>query len=44
VVDRVYVAGDHTMVIGAVRAFDVLSDQPPLLFVQRRYAQLPDRA
>jgi flavin reductase (DIM6/NTAB) family NADH-FMN oxidoreductase RutF len=44
VVDRVYVAGDHTMVIGAVRAFDVLSDQPPLLFVQRQYAQLPDRA
>lgn len=39
VVDRVHVVGDHTMVIGAVRAFDVLSDRPPLLFVQSRFAQ-----
>jgi len=43
VVDHVHVVGDHTMVIGAVRVFDVLSDRPPLLFVQSRFAQLPDK-
>lgn len=41
-VDQVHVAGDHTMVIGAVHAFDVLSDRPPLLFVRNRFTQLPD--
>lgn len=44
VVDRSHVAGDHTVVIGAVRTFDVLSDRPPLLFVQRQLTQLPDRS
>lgn len=36
VVDRTHVTGDHTLVIGRVQAFDVLSDCPPLLFVRSR--------
>lgn len=40
-VDRAHAAGDHTVVIGAVRTFDVLSDRPPLLFVRSRFAHLP---
>jgi flavin reductase (DIM6/NTAB) family NADH-FMN oxidoreductase RutF len=40
VVDQVHVAGDHTMVVGEVRAFDVLSQRPPLLFVGSRFTEL----
>ncbi len=42
VVDRIHLAGDHTIVLGEVRAMDVLSDRPPLLFVRSRLTQLPD--
>ncbi|MCP2242616.1 flavin reductase family protein [Lentzea aerocolonigenes] len=38
--DQAYTAGDHTMLIGAVRAYDVLSDRPPLLFVRSRFTEL----
>lgn len=43
VVDQMHLAGDHTMVVGAVRAFDVLSDRPPLLFVRSRFTQPSDQ-
>jgi flavin reductase len=35
-------AGDHALVVGAVVAFDVLSDRPPLLFVRSRIGALLD--
>ncbi|MFD7660924.1 flavin reductase family protein [Actinosynnema sp. NPDC059797] len=41
-VEQVHAAGDHTVVIGAVRAFDVLSDRPPLLFVRSRFGRLTE--
>lgn len=34
-------AGDHTVVIGAVHAFDALSAQPPLLFSHSRFTATP---
>jgi flavin reductase (DIM6/NTAB) family NADH-FMN oxidoreductase RutF len=40
VIDRLHVAGDHTMVIGDVRAHDVLSDRPSLVFVNSRFTEL----
>jgi flavin reductase (DIM6/NTAB) family NADH-FMN oxidoreductase RutF len=39
VVDRMHVAGDHTVFIGDVRAHDVLSDRRPLLFVGSRFTE-----
>lgn len=36
-VRAIHPAGDHTLVVGEVRAFDVLSDRPPLLFVRSRF-------
>lgn len=43
VVDHTHPAGDHTVVFGAVRAFDVLTDRPPLLFVRSRLVPLDQR-
>jgi flavin reductase (DIM6/NTAB) family NADH-FMN oxidoreductase RutF len=43
-VERADRAGDHTVLIGRVHAFDVLSDRAPLLFVRSHFADLPDRA
>jgi flavin reductase (DIM6/NTAB) family NADH-FMN oxidoreductase RutF len=37
-VERVDRAGDHTLLIGRVRDFDVLSARPPLLFFHGRFA------
>lgn len=34
-------AGDHAVVLGAVHAFDTLSDGPPLMFVDSRYSAGP---
>ena len=39
-VHAVQAAGDHDIVIGAVRALDVRHDHPPLLFVHGRYARI----
>jgi flavin reductase (DIM6/NTAB) family NADH-FMN oxidoreductase RutF len=36
-VRNVHPAGDHSLVIGAVQAFDVLSERAPLLFVRSRF-------
>jgi flavin reductase (DIM6/NTAB) family NADH-FMN oxidoreductase RutF len=36
-VRAIHPAGDHTLVVGDVRAFDILSDRPPLLFVRSRF-------
>lgn len=35
-VDRTHVTGDHTLVVGRVQEFDVLSDCAPLLFMHSR--------
>jgi flavin reductase (DIM6/NTAB) family NADH-FMN oxidoreductase RutF len=37
-VERVDRAGDHILLIGRVRDFDVLSERPPLLFIHGRFA------
>lgn len=37
VVERVDRAGDHSLLIGRVHDFDVLSQRPPLLFVRGRF-------
>jgi flavin reductase (DIM6/NTAB) family NADH-FMN oxidoreductase RutF len=42
-VHAMHAAGDHALVVGAVAAFDVLSDRPPLLFVRSRIGALPQR-
>lgn len=39
-VDSTHRTGDHTTLVGAVRAFDVLSDGVPLLFVGSKFADL----
>jgi flavin reductase len=44
VVNALHRTGDHTLVIGGVRAFDVLSERPPLLFVRSRFLQTPEQA
>jgi flavin reductase (DIM6/NTAB) family NADH-FMN oxidoreductase RutF len=41
VVDDLRPAGDHAVVIGCVRAFAVLSQRPPLLFVHGRMVGSP---
>jgi flavin reductase (DIM6/NTAB) family NADH-FMN oxidoreductase RutF len=43
VVERMHLAGDHTIVIGAVLAFDVLAAEPPLLFAGSRFADVAER-
>ncbi len=35
---QVMVAGDHAVVLGAVQAFELLSDEPPLVFLDSAYA------
>jgi flavin reductase (DIM6/NTAB) family NADH-FMN oxidoreductase RutF len=39
-VHRMYVAGDHMLVIGDVLAYDLLYDRPPLLFVRSHFTEL----
>jgi flavin reductase (DIM6/NTAB) family NADH-FMN oxidoreductase RutF len=41
-VESVYPAGDHTILVGAVRAFGQLSDEPALLFSRSRLGAEPD--
>jgi flavin reductase (DIM6/NTAB) family NADH-FMN oxidoreductase RutF len=36
-------AGDHTVVIGAVESFDVLSERAPLLFVRSAFTRAPEK-
>ncbi|MGX6607627.1 flavin reductase family protein [Micromonosporaceae bacterium Da 78-11] len=36
-VAEIRIAGDHALVIGAVEAFDILSDEPPLMFLDSSY-------
>jgi len=40
-VAQVMVAGDHAVVLGGVRAFEMLSDEPPLIFLDSAYAAPP---
>jgi flavin reductase len=41
VVAETRIVGDHAVVIGAVRDFDILSDSPALMFADSRYAAGP---
>lgn len=41
-VERSCPAGDHTVLIGAVRAFDLLNDRTPLLFVRSEFGGLSE--
>ncbi|WP_158255728.1 flavin reductase family protein [Amycolatopsis sp. BJA-103] len=39
VLDRIHPVGDHAVLIGAVRAFDVLTGRPPLLFLHSEFTE-----
>lgn len=41
-VDSTHPAGDHTIVVGAVQAFGLLSEEPALLFSRSRLGAEPD--
>ncbi|RKE17910.1 flavin reductase (DIM6/NTAB) family NADH-FMN oxidoreductase RutF [Streptomyces sp. TLI_171] len=43
-IDAVHPAGDHTILVGAVRAFGPLSEEPALLFSRSRLGAEPDPA
>jgi flavin reductase (DIM6/NTAB) family NADH-FMN oxidoreductase RutF len=42
-VHEMHPAGDHTVVIGAVDSFDVLSERAPLLFVRSAFTRAPEK-
>jgi flavin reductase (DIM6/NTAB) family NADH-FMN oxidoreductase RutF len=42
VAESVHPAGDHTIVVGAVQAFGLLSEEPALLFSRSRLGTEPD--
>jgi flavin reductase (DIM6/NTAB) family NADH-FMN oxidoreductase RutF len=41
-VHATHVAGDHTLVVGRVGSFDVLSERPPLVFARSRIGEAVD--
>jgi flavin reductase len=43
VVREMHEAGDHTVVIGAVHAFDVMSERAPLIFMRSQFVGPPDQ-